>query len=88
MATIKHPDTYTCDICGAEFDRKSRHSVVVRNHDEYGWAHINPAPIYETLEIDLCQKCLKSVAVVHRDMIYGDGKSNYGPMYIEHDDVV
>lgn len=29
MATVRHPDTYTCDICGAEFDEKRQISVPV-----------------------------------------------------------
>ena len=69
MATITHPDTYICDLCGKEVDHARSITVPVHRHylspmisgmDNDGWYSNG----YRTERIDLCFDCLKKVTVV------------------------
>ena len=69
MATITHPDTYICDLCGKEVDHARTITVPVHRHflspaiEEMtgnGWASNG----YFTERIDLCFDCLKKVTVI------------------------
>lgn len=63
MATVKHPDTYTCDICGAEFDEKRRVNVPVLWLTEQNEGR-PVKPYFATEELDLCETCADKVHVV------------------------
>lgn len=63
MATVKHPDTYTCDICGTEFDEKRRVNVPVLWVTEQNEGR-SVKPYFGTKELDLCEACTDKVHVV------------------------
>lgn len=66
MATVKHPDTYTCDICGNPFDceRKVKLPVLFDKEEyEYG-VHALENPKLEHVDMDICEDCLSKVIKV------------------------
>lgn len=66
MATIKHPDTYQCDLCGTEYDdadslTKTRIPVKWLTEQNEGRT---VKPYFRVQEIDLCDSCIEKVAVI------------------------
>ena len=64
MATIKHPDTYVCDICGAEFAEEQRVTLPVRQCDGMATGEPLGKPVLMEETLDLCDRCLDRAAVV------------------------
>ena len=71
---IKHPDTFTCDVCGADMSSEQRVAIPVlhdRSVDEYG-ARPLEEPDIDCKELDLCDECLSRVTVIReRPVFYG-----------------
>ena len=71
MATIKHPDTYRCDLCGMEFpnrDHITRIDVPFRINEvatEYG-NKLSDVLELDVGEFDLCDPCLWKVVVIEK----------------------
>lgn len=69
MARIKHPDTFTCDLCGAELteDEVSRvrapfiSTMVATEHG----TKVKDEFEYRTREFDLCDACAYRVVAIH-----------------------
>lgn len=65
---MSHPDTYICDVCGAEFPDKSR-SVFTVYRDTIG-LESGPKeleePVYETVELDLCPSCIDRACPIRK----------------------
>lgn len=63
MATIKHPDTFKCDVCGRGIERAHSITLPVRwttEHDEG-----RPRTPYVKEEtIDLCDGCFEKAVVI------------------------
>lgn len=56
MATIKHPDTFKCDVCGREIERAHSITLPVRWTTEQNEGR--PCTPYVKEEtIDLCDEC-------------------------------
>lgn len=63
MSTIKHPDTYMCDICGAEFaEQRSVNVPVVWTTEQTEGRSCEP--YYRAERLDLCEDCADRVHVV------------------------
>ena len=63
MSTIKHPDTYMCDICGAEFaEQRSVNVPVVWTTEQIEGRSCQP--YYRNERLDLCEDCADRVHVV------------------------
>ena len=63
MSVIKHPDTYVCDICGAELTERRLVNVPVvwtTEHEEGRSCE----PYYGTELLDLCEECTDRIHVV------------------------
>lgn len=78
MGRIKHQDTFTCDICGRDLDkRECEHAWPVltfctEKADERG-VHLSASIDYNWSELFLCRDCLRSVTIVRRrPVFYGD----------------
>ena len=84
MGRIKHPDTFTCDICGRDLDYlESVHSWPVITHcnevaNEYG-IKVTENKDYDFSSLYLCQDCLSKIAVVQKHPVF------YGPSTYELD---
>ena len=69
MATIKHPDTYRCDLCGMEYpnrDHITRIEAPFRINEvatEYG-NELSERLWLDSREFDLCDPCLWKVVVI------------------------
>ena len=63
MSTIKHPDTYVCDICGAEFAERRQVNVPVVWTTEQNEGR-SCKPYYKVECLDLCEDCADRVHVV------------------------
>lgn len=63
MATVRHPDTYVCDICGAGFSERRSVNVpvlwVTEQDDGRGCD-----PHFGVEALDLCEACADRVHVV------------------------
>lgn len=58
MATIKHPDTFKCDVCGREIERAHSITLPVRWTTEQNEGR--PCTPYVKEEtIDLCDECFE-----------------------------
>ena len=63
MATIKHPDTFRCDVCGREVERANSVTLPVRWTTEQDEGR--PCDHYIQEEtLDLCDVCLESAIVM------------------------
>lgn len=63
MSVIKHPDTYVCDICGAEFaEQRSVNVPVVWTTEQTEGRRCKP--YYKVECLDLCEDCADRVYVV------------------------
>lgn len=78
MGRIKHPDTFTCDICGRDLDaQESGHVWPVLTFcdevaDENGIHHAEETR-YNWSELYLCRECRMSLTVVRRrPVFYGE----------------
>ena len=63
MSVINHPDTYVCDICGAELNERLLVNVPVvwtTDHEEGRSCE----PYYGVECLDLCDECADRVHVV------------------------
>lgn len=64
---IEHPDTYVCDVCGAEFDEQRSVNVPVV------WTEGRPHVPYHGIEaLDLCDRCADGVHVIAAADNHGD----------------
>lgn len=63
MSVIKHPDTYVCDICGAEFAERRQVNVPVVWTTEQTEGR-SCKPYYGVERLDLCEDCADRVHVV------------------------
>lgn len=69
MATIKHPDTYRCDLCGIEYpnrDHITKIDAPFRINEvatEYG-NKLSERLRLDSREFDLCDPCLWKVVVI------------------------
>lgn len=81
MGRVKHPDTFTCDICGRDLDKQeSEHVWPVMTFcnetaNEYG-VRLSASIDYNCEELFLCRDCMKSVAIVRRRPVFY-GESTY-----------
>ena len=78
MARVKHPDTFTCDICGSEMDEEDviRVSVpvMVRHvEQEDGELRLVERFLYDSRELDLCCECFDLVLLV--DEVQQEGRA-------------
>ena len=78
MRRIKHPDTFTCDICGCDLNaQESEHVWPVLTfcdevENEFG-AHKADSSEGNWAELLLCQECLSSIVTVRmRPVFYGE----------------
>lgn len=63
MATIKHPDTFKCDVCGREIERAHSITLPVRWTTEQNEGR--PCTPYVKEEtIDLCDECFERAVVI------------------------
>ena len=63
MATIKHPDTFKCDVCGREIERAHSITLPVRWTTEQDEGR--PCTPYVKEEtIDLCDECFERAVVI------------------------
>lgn len=63
MSVIKHPDTYVCDICGAEFaERRPVNVPVVWTTEQTEGRFCEP--YYGVECLDLCEDCADRIHVV------------------------
>lgn len=63
MATIKHTDTFRCDVCGLEVEQAHSTTLPVRWTTEQNEGR--PCPSYVKEEtIDLCDGCFERVVVI------------------------
>lgn len=81
MGRIKHPDTFTCDICGCDLDaQESKHVWPVLTFcdevaDENG-IHMAENTEFNWSELFLCRECLSSIVTVRRRPVFY-GESTY-----------
>lgn len=81
MGRVKHPDTFTCDICGRGLDaQESKHvwpvlTFCTEKADENG-VHLSASIDYNWAKLFLCRDCMKSVAIVRRRPVFY-GESTY-----------
>lgn len=78
MGRVKHPDTFTCDICGRDLDKQESEHVwpVLMFCDEvaneYG-THKADSTEFNWAELFLCRECLSSIVTVRRrPVFYGE----------------
>lgn len=63
MATIKHPDTFKCDVCGREIERANSITLPARWTTEQNEGR--PCTPYVKEEtIDLCDECFERAVVI------------------------
>lgn len=81
MGRIKHPDTFTCDICGRDLDKQeSEHVWPVLTFcdevaNEYG-TRMSENTEFNWFELFLCRECLSSIVRVRRRPVFY-GESTY-----------
>lgn len=81
MGRVKHPDTFTCDICGRDLDaQESKHVWPVLTlcdevADENG-VHRADSTEFNWSELFLCRGCLSSIVTVRRRPVFY-GESTY-----------
>lgn len=66
MATVKHPDTYTCDVCGRPFDYESKVLITVffdSRESEWGIYKLEE-PEIKPVGMDICKECLEKALKV------------------------
>ena len=63
---IKHPDTFKCDLCGAELEEDAvKHtSLLVRFTTEQNEGR-SCEPYYQTIGLDLCPECLDKAITIN-----------------------
>lgn len=63
MATIRHPDTFRCDVCGVEIDEA--HSVTVPVKWTTEQTEGRPCtPYIEEKTLDLCDECFEKAVTI------------------------
>lgn len=81
MGRVKHPDTFTCDICGCDLDAwESNHvwpvlTICDEVANEYG-AHKADSAEVNCVELFLCRGCLSEIVAVRRHPVFY-GESTY-----------
>lgn len=63
MATIKHPDTFKCDVCGREIERAHSITLPVRWTTEQNEGRLC-TPYVKEETIDLCDECFERAVVI------------------------
>ncbi len=70
MTTIKHRDTYCCDICGREFDvRREVNVLVMWLTEQDSGERVEPYVGQELM--DVCDECIDRVVAVEAEGAQG-----------------
>ncbi len=73
MATIKHPDTYVCDLCGKELSASMSITVPVKWTTEQNEGR-SCKPYIVADALDLCDECLERVTAIEASGCMGHSK--------------